>query len=230
VWTIDSGAVAPAKLSTGAPYWDSSGNVGIGTNSPTNKLNVSDTAIWPARFESSNSVATAIEIRNTNTRAWECAVAASGAIGPMPGGSYYLYDQTAALVRFGVDTSGNTYINSGYGSAAVAYGCRAWVNFNGKNTVSVRASGNVSSIGDNGTGDYTVNFSNAMPDTNYIMHGLTSGSASNSGGTGALAIVSYAISGGTYVSKGTSSVRIYTGDNNGDSLGDYTAVDVTFFR
>lgn len=45
--------------------------------------------------------------------------------------------------------------------------CRAWVNFNGTGTVAIRASFNVSSITDNGTGDYTVNFTNAMPDTNY---------------------------------------------------------------
>jgi hypothetical protein len=44
---------------------------------------------------------------------------------------------------------------------------RAWVNFNGTGTVAIRASGNVSSITDNGTGDYTVNFTTAMPDANY---------------------------------------------------------------
>jgi len=63
--------------------------------------------------------------------------------------------------------SGDLSFNSGYGSAAVAYGCRAWVNFNGSGTVAIRASGNVSSITDNGTGDYTVNFTTAMPDANY---------------------------------------------------------------
>jgi len=47
------------------------------------------------------------------------------------------------------------------------YGCRAWVNFNGTGTVAIRGSGNVSSITDNGTGDYTVNFTTAMPDVNY---------------------------------------------------------------
>ncbi len=47
------------------------------------------------------------------------------------------------------------------------YKCRAWVNFNGTGTVAIRASGNVSSITDNGTGDYTVNFNTAMPDANY---------------------------------------------------------------
>jgi hypothetical protein len=45
--------------------------------------------------------------------------------------------------------------------------CRAWVNFNGTGTVAIRASFNVSSITDNGTGDYTVNFTNALSDANY---------------------------------------------------------------
>jgi len=48
------------------------------------------------------------------------------------------------------------------------YYAKAWVNFNGTGTVAIRASGNVSSITDNGAGDYTVNFTNAMPDTNYV--------------------------------------------------------------
>ena len=45
--------------------------------------------------------------------------------------------------------------------------CRAWVNFNGTGTVAIRASFNVSSITDNGTGAYTVNFTTAMPDANF---------------------------------------------------------------
>jgi hypothetical protein len=51
--------------------------------------------------------------------------------------------------------------------SAPSYSARAWVNFNGTGTVAIRASGNVSSITDNGTGDYTVNFTTAMPDANY---------------------------------------------------------------
>jgi hypothetical protein len=52
--------------------------------------------------------------------------------------------------------------------AAIAAGiCKAWVNFNGTGTVAIRASYNVSSITDNGTGSYTVNFTTAMVDTNY---------------------------------------------------------------
>ena len=66
-----------------------------------------------------------------------------------------------------LDSSANLQFNSGYGSVATAYGCRAWVNFNGTGTVAIRGSGNVTSITDNGTGDYTVNFTTAMPDANY---------------------------------------------------------------
>lgn len=58
---------------------------------------------------------------------------------------------------------------------APIYACRAWVNFNGTGTVAIRASGNVSSITDNGTGDYTVNFTTAMPDANYCVNTTTSG-------------------------------------------------------
>ena len=45
--------------------------------------------------------------------------------------------------------------------------CQARVNFNGTGTPSIRDSYNVSSITDNGLGDYTVNFTNALDDTNY---------------------------------------------------------------
>ena len=47
--------------------------------------------------------------------------------------------------------------------------CRAWVSFNGTGTVAIRDDFNVSSITDNGTGDYTVTFTNAMPDRNYAI-------------------------------------------------------------
>jgi hypothetical protein len=63
--------------------------------------------------------------------------------------------------------SNNLLMNSGYGSDAVAYGCRAWVNFNGTGTVAISSSGNVSSITDVGVGQYTVNLTNSMPDANY---------------------------------------------------------------
>lgn len=56
---------------------------------------------------------------------------------------------------------------------APLFACRAWVNFNGIGTVSIRGSGNVSSVTDNSTGNYTVNFAVAMPDTSYAAVGMS---------------------------------------------------------
>ena len=55
--------------------------------------------------------------------------------------------------------------------SAPMFACRAWVNFDGTGTVAIRASGNVSSITDNGTGVYTVNFTTNMEDANYAWVG-----------------------------------------------------------
>lgn len=63
-------------------------------------------------------------------------------------------------------TTSATALSTASGSAP-SYSARAWVSFNGTGTVAIRGSGNVSSITDNGTGDYTVNFTTSMPDTNY---------------------------------------------------------------
>lgn len=66
-------------------------------------------------------------------------------------------------------TSGITFPDSSSQSAAAAsgYPAQAWVNFNGSGTVAIRADGNVSSLTDNGTGQYTVNFSSTFSDANF---------------------------------------------------------------
>ena len=69
---------------------------------------------------------------------------------------------------------------------APLYMCRAWVNFNGTGTVAIRASGNVSSITDNGVGNYTVNFTTAMPDVNYSVSACSYYTASSFGGSCAI--------------------------------------------
>jgi len=92
-------------------------------------------------------------------------------------GIYFPSANTIGFTRGGIEVgrfdsnsaNANFQFNSGFGSVATAYGCRAWVNFNGTGTVAIRASGNVTSITDNGTGDYTVNFTTAMPDANYAV-------------------------------------------------------------
>jgi len=76
-------------------------------------------------------------------------------------------DVPGTLDVTGVGTfDGDLKFNSGYGSAVTAYGCRAWVNFNGVSGV-IRSSGNVSSVTVISTGNYTISFTIPLPDTNY---------------------------------------------------------------
>ena len=65
------------------------------------------------------------------------------------------------------DLANNAVTTAKLGSNEASGLCKAWVNFNGTGTVAIRASYNVSSITDNGVGDYTVNFTTAMVDANY---------------------------------------------------------------
>jgi len=79
---------------------------------------------------------------------------------PVMGVSALTGDIAAARITNALNASGSAPI----------YACRAWVNFNGTGTVAIRASGNVSSITDNGPGVYTINFTNAMLDANYAVN------------------------------------------------------------
>jgi len=90
---------------------------------------------------------------------------------------------------------------------APGYMARAWVNFNGTGTVAIRASGNVSSITDNGTGDYTVNFTTAMPDANYAW---SYGSQYNNSGAVARQNIFPMMNDGASLVQ-TTSIRFYTG-------------------
>jgi hypothetical protein len=92
-----------------------------------------------------------------------------------------------------------TSLTTASGSAP-SYSARAWVNFDGTGTPAIRASGNVSSITDNGTGDYTVNFTNAMPDANYAYEfsggaAVSSGSMLYQGSTQTTSSIRYLLSG-----------------------------------
>ena len=72
-------------------------------------------------------------------------------------------------------------VNAGFGSNATAYGVRAWINFTGTGTVAILESGNVSSITDNGTGNYTVTFTNNMTDKNYAVNAQQCAGATSNG-------------------------------------------------
>ncbi len=111
------------------------------------------------------------------------------------------------------------------GSAPI-YAARAWVNFNGTGTVAIRASGNVSSITDNGTGDYTVNFTAALADTNYS---VVATGIRISGGSNAIVGVLSSTSGydGAPSTMSTTAVRISCG---GAANTDHGTVCVAVFR
>jgi hypothetical protein len=120
---------------------------------------------------------------------------------------------TAPTEQMRITSTGDLRFNSGYGSAATAYGCRAWVNFDGTGTVAIRASGNVSSITDNGTGAYTVNFTAALADANYSAVATTiAGSAGVSAHTDVYATGSVAVrtfGGGSAIDRATISVAVF---------------------
>ena len=71
------------------------------------------------------------------------------------------------------DTSGIIKLQSN----GVTTNALAWVNFNGTGTVAIRASYNVSSITDGGTGAYVVNFTTALSDANYAVGADCSGTS-----------------------------------------------------
>ena len=101
------------------------------------------------------------------------------------------------------------------------YKCRAWVNFNGQNTVAIRASGNVSSITDTTTGAYTINFTNPMTDTSFAVAG-SAGTSVNSGIDNGVVVL---------YNRTTNGVSVYT--RNVQSSGgttDYDTVNIAIFR
>ena len=127
-----------------------------------------------------------------------------------------------AAARRGLVLSAIPNVLNATGSAPM-YACRAWVNFNGTGTVAIRASGNVSSITDNGTGDYTVNFTTDMEDVNFVV-------VSNTGDF---------TSGGAYFwtqedesDRTTSSIRIGTGyiNTQASAQQDEDHINIAIFR
>jgi hypothetical protein len=154
---------------------DSSGNLGIGKANPSQKLDV----VGLVRVSTSGTGTSNLGFTNDGGSFFVGLDSSTG--GNFGAGNYgaLLYNGanspmvffTNNAERMRITSDGLLQFNSGYGSVATAYGCRAWVNFNGTTNVggncTIRASGNVSSVADNGTGDYTVNFTTAMPDANY---------------------------------------------------------------
>lgn len=103
------------------------------------------------------------------------------------------------------------------GSAPI-YASRAWVDFNGVGSTTIKGSGNVSSVTYNAVGDYTINFTTAMSDANYAFSLNAS-----SGGTSNTVIYSAKM-----ISRTASAIRIWTLAAN--ALADFPDVSVVIFR
>ena len=73
--------------------------------------------------------------------------------------------------------AGSSITSSG---SAPLYACRAWVNFNGTGTLAIRESENISSVGDDAQGQYTVNIDTDMEDVNYVVSVTSGGSSTGS--------------------------------------------------
>lgn len=121
---------------------------------------------------------------------------------------------TVASPTFTTPNINSAQFASVSGTASL-YAARAWVNFNGTGTVAIRASGNVSSITDNGTGEYTVNFTTALPDANYS-------AIASPGDNGGYTCTPYSLT--------TSSVRMTTRISATGAVADVSQVHTAIFR
>jgi len=149
--------------------------------------------------------------------------------GGLPDGSITAADIASGVIPANAEDGAGTdfEFNSGYGSNATAYGCRAWINFDGTSGSigSGRANGNCSSITDNGTGDYTFNFSNAMPDANYCTFGSVIGS-SNTDATNGFINAGLNAATGTHTTSAFRFITLHV--TNGQT--DYNQVQVAVIR
>jgi len=103
---------------------------------------------------------------------------------------------------------------------------KAWVNFNGTGVVAIRAGYNVSSLTDNGTGDYSVNFTTAMVDGNYSTVGSENGPIGTSAGV--VAVYRIATT-GAIAAPTTNAVRVNSCNNIGNGA-DIEYINVAVFR
>lgn len=178
---------------TDAVTIDSSGRVGIGTAAIGAPLHVGSTPTGTSNIYVAPTTAglAAVEVYNGgSTCGWRTGQRSSS-------DHDWSLDQMVAGVaynKFQITATGVLKFDSGYGSTANAYGCRAWVNFNGTGTVAIRASANVSSVTDVLVGQYQVNYTTAMPDANYAIvtdSSDTQGSRSQTYATGSALILTY---------------------------------------
>jgi hypothetical protein len=163
-----TGGTGVINIGSGQLYKDASGKVGIGTSSPVNQFVVADSSANGLEFIPAGT--SILSVYNRNTSAYV----------PFRIDTSQFSAFVAGANRILVNASGDFQFNNGYGSLATVYGCRAWVNFDGTTAPgTIRSSANVSSVTRNSTGDYTVNFTTAMPDANYSVSGMAGRPSAN---------------------------------------------------
>lgn len=113
-------------------------------------------------------------------------------------------------------------------SGVEVYTVKAWVNFNGTGTIAIRASGNVSSITDNGSADYTINFTTAMTDANYATIATTTSRASSEALVQTIGYASTDAS--TPTTYSTTAVRLSGKLSSGAGGVDTAVISVAVFR
>jgi hypothetical protein len=138
---------------------------------------------------------------------------------------------TSAVTTVSPSTSGNVLTSDGtsWTSATNINYVKAWVNFDSSSgsSASIRSSYNVSSVTYNGTGDYTVNFTNALADTSYVTN-ITMQRGDGAGNNPGFANI-YATSGNAYTSILTTSVRVITSNASASAM-NVPYVGVACFR
>lgn len=108
---------------------------------------------------------------------------------------------------------------------------KAWVNFNGVTSTSILASYNVSSVTRNSTGDYTVNFTNALTDANYGIVAMAANSNFGQANNPSLKYGNGTQNGGTSPSlKSTTQVEFVLGIGNSTTYYDSYGISVAIFR
>jgi hypothetical protein len=207
-----TGSTGVMNIGSGQLYKDASGNVGVGTSSPTTIANYKSVTV------SSAAGGGWVEVTNGTVR----GVLQNG-VGDATletRSNHPLIFGTNSTERGRFDTSGNFLFNSGYGSVATAYGCRAWANWDSSGTI--RASGGTTSITKNGTGNWTMNFNFTMVDANYSCQATCQ---RNTAAIGIAAIYGSA----TYNTLTTTTAQIMTREDSNTAI-DPVATCVAIFR
>ena len=240
-WYIaPSGTAGNAISFTQAMTLDASGNLGIGTTSASARVHAlgTGTSNVPTIIANSNRSATNAGVfsmygYNASTVEKEYArlyaTIDTNTAGSEAGSMVFQTINAGTLAeRARIDSSGQMSTTNAAGAVFKAYDARAWVNFNGTGTVAIRASGNLTSITDNGVGDYSVNYTTAMSNANYSTNVTAVSTAS--GNTNVIAAGLYAPStaGVGASSATTSSVRVSTRTSSGNQI-DTDCVNVAVF-